>query len=85
MVRKRIMIVCEFCTRYEPDGKCGLGLKIPKRMGCSEFEPGIERFCADPKDFVSPRQIMEMATYFGMKGMELKKIKLMTAREESTR
>jgi hypothetical protein len=54
-------------------------------MGCAEFDPGIERFCADPKDFVSPRQIMEMATYFGIKGIELKKIKLMTAREESNR
>jgi hypothetical protein len=75
------MIVCDFCMRYGPDGKCELGLKIPKGMGCREFAPGMERFCADPKDFVSPRQIIEMATYFGIKGMELKKIKLMTARQ----
>ncbi len=80
-----MMIVCEFCKRYEKDGKCGLGLNIPKGMGCREFEPGIERFCSNPKDFVNPRQIIEMATYFGIKGVELKKIKLMTAREESTR
>lgn len=79
------MIVCDFCMRYEPDGKCGLGLKIPNGMHCREFDPGIERFCADPKDFVSPRQIIEIATYFGIKGIELKKIKLMTAREESDR
>jgi hypothetical protein len=69
--------------RYEPDGKCGLGLKIPKGMGCREFDPGIEKFCADPKDFVSPRQIIEMATFFGFKGIELKKVKLMAARQES--
>lgn len=79
------MIICEFCTRYRPDGECELGLSIPKRMGCREFDPGVERFCADPSDFVSPRQIVEMASYFGIKGMELKKVKLMTAREESIR
>jgi hypothetical protein len=79
-----MMIICEFCLRYEPDGKCRLGLKIPKGMSCREFEPGIERFCSNPQDFVSTRQIIEMATYFGMKGMELKKIKVMTAREEDT-
>jgi hypothetical protein len=80
-----MMIICDFCVRYEPDGLCRIGLKIPKGMGCREFEPGIERFCSDPKDFVSPRQIVEMATHFGMKGMELKKVKLMTVREESNR
>lgn len=79
------MIICEFCMRYEPNGKCGLGLTIPKRMGCREFDPGVERFCADPSDFVSSRQLVEMATYFGIKGMELKKIKLMITREESAR
>lgn len=79
------MIICEFCTRYELDGKCRIGLKIPKSMSCREFNPGIERFCSDPKDFVSPRQIIEMSTHFGIKGTELKKIKLMTAREESAR
>ncbi len=79
------MIVCDFCMRYERDGKCGLGLNIPKGMGCREFEPSIERFCANPKDFVSPRQIIQMATFFGIKGTELKKVKLMTAREETNR
>jgi hypothetical protein len=79
------MMICEFCMRYEPDGKCGIGLKIPSGMGCREFDPGMKKFCSDPKDFVSPRQIIEMATYFGIKGMELKKVKLMVAREESIR
>ena len=79
------MIVCEFCAQYKLDGECGLGLNIPKGMRCRDFEPGMERFCADSKDFVSPRQIIEMATFFGVKGIELKKIQLMAAREESTR
>jgi hypothetical protein len=80
-----MMIVCEFCSNYQPDGKCELGLSLPKGMGCQEFSPGIERFCAEPKDFVNPNQIIQMATFFGMKGRELKKVKLMAARAESAR
>jgi hypothetical protein len=72
-------------VRYEPGGKCALGLSIPKRMGCREFQPGVEKFCSNPNDYVSPQQIVEMSTYFGIKGIELKKIKLMIAREESSR
>jgi hypothetical protein len=79
------MIVCELCSHYLPNGECRLGLKIPKGMSCREFGPGIERFCADPKDFVSSGQIVQMATFFGIKGTELKKVKLMVAREESAR
>jgi hypothetical protein len=78
-----MMIVCEFCTEYKQDGECQLGLKIPKAMGCREFDPGMERFCSDPRDFVNPRQIIEMATFFGIKGMELKKVKRMAARADS--
>jgi hypothetical protein len=77
--------VCDFCTQYQRDGSCRLGLKIPKAMGCREFEPSLERFCSDPKDFVGPAQIAQMATFFGMKGSELKKVNLMAAREESAR
>jgi hypothetical protein len=62
-----------------------LGLNMPKSMGCREFDPGIEKFCADPKDFKSPGQIIEMATFFGIKGTELKKVKLIAKREESIR
>jgi hypothetical protein len=54
-------------------------------MSCHEFGPTLEKFCADAKDFVSERQIMGMATFFGMKGAELKKVKLMASREESAR
>lgn len=79
------MIVCDFCTQYQQDGRCRLGLNIPKAMGCREFDPSMERFCSDPKDFVSPAQIVQMATFFGIKGRELKKVNLMVAREESAR
>jgi hypothetical protein len=79
------MIVCEFCSHAKQDGKCGLGLNTPKGMSCREFGPSLERFCSNPNDFVSPRQIIQMAMYFGMKRTELKKVKLMAAREESTR
>lgn len=79
------MIICEFCRQYQQDAKCGLGLNLPKGMGCREFDPDMERFCSNPNDFVSPGQIVQMATFFGMKGRELKKVKLMAAREETLR
>lgn len=76
------MIICEFCLQFQKDGTCGFGLNIPKRMGCREFDPGIEKFCSNPNDFVSPSQITQMAGFFGMKGIELKKVKLMAAQAE---
>ena len=79
------MIVCEFCLQYKQDGGCGLGLKIPKSMTCREFGPTLEKFCSDSKDFVDPKQIIQMATYFGIKGPELKKVKVMAAREQTIR
>lgn len=79
------MIICDFCQYYRPDGQCHLGLKIPKAMSCREFKPALDRFCSDPKDFVNPAQIVQMATFFGMKGSELKKVNLMAAREEGAR
>jgi hypothetical protein len=75
------MTVCEFCQHYK-DGACNLGLDTPKTMSCREFSPGIERFCANPKDFVSSNQIIQMATFFGFHRVELKKIKLMALKEE---
>lgn len=77
------MRVCEFCLQFREDGTCFLGLPLPKTMTCREFGPALEKFCSDRKDFVDPRQIMQMATYFGIKGPELKKVKQMAAREES--
>lgn len=79
------MKVCDFCAQYRQDGSCQLGLNIPKTMGCHAFEPSLERFCSDPKDFVGPAQIIQMATFFGMRGSELKKVNRMAAREESVR
>lgn len=76
------MIICEFCLQFQKDGTCGYGLNIPKRMGCREFDPGIEKFCSNPNDFVSPGQILQMAGFFGLKGIELKKVKLMAAQAE---
>jgi hypothetical protein len=54
-------------------------------MACHEFLPGITQFCSDPKDFVNTNQIIEMARFFGFQKMELKKIGLMAAKEESAR
>ena len=51
-------------------------------MTCREFVPEMEKFCADPKDFVNPRQIVEMASYFGIGRTEMKKVKLMATRAE---
>ncbi len=79
------MKICDFCANFELSGVCRLGLPIPKSMTCREFGPTLEKFCADPKDFVDPRQIVQMATYFAIKGPELRKVKLMAAREESSR
>jgi hypothetical protein len=79
------MIICELCSHYDPSGECRLGLRKPKGMSCQDFRPTMEKFCSDPKDFVDERQIIGMATFFGMKGTELKKVKLMASREESAR
>lgn len=79
------MIVCEFCLQYVRDSECKLGLKIPKGMSCREFGPGMDKFCANPEDFVSPNQIIQMAQYFGFKGTELKKVKVMATAEETVR
>ncbi|HEX8556752.1 MAG TPA: hypothetical protein VF668_01545 [Pyrinomonadaceae bacterium] len=79
------MIICDFCKYYRQDAQCHLGLKIPKAMSCREFGPALESFCSDPKDFVSPAQLVQMATFFGMKGSELKKVGAMAAREEGAR
>jgi len=76
------MLICEFCVQQQQSGNCGLGLRIPKRMSCREFEPGIEKFCSNPGDFVGTGQILQMATFFGIKGTELKKITIMAERSK---
>jgi hypothetical protein len=74
------MPICEFCVHYSTAGACTLGLDIRKGMTCREFRPGMEKFCSNPKDFVSPEQIVQMATYFGIGRTELKKVRLMAAK-----
>jgi len=74
------MIVCEFCLHYSEDSTCRIGLNIPKGMKCREFAPGIEKFCANPEDFVSARQLVEMAMFFGLQSTELKKVKIVAER-----
>ena len=79
------MKVCEFCLHYSEEGACNLNLDLPKGMSCREFGPGIEKFCSNPKDFVSPSQIIGMATYFGFQKAELKKVRLMATMEDRAR
>ena len=55
-------------------------MDIPTTMRCREFTPGIEKFCANPADFVGPNQIVEMAKFFGVKSAELKKVRIMAER-----
>lgn len=78
-------MICEFCLHYTSDNACNLGLNKPKGMTCREFGPGLKKFCSEPKDFVSPAQIVEMAVFFGFQRTELKKVKLMAAQEEKLR
>jgi hypothetical protein len=75
------MAICEFCLNYTSEATCTIGLDVRKGMTCREFQPGMEKFCSDPNDFVSPNQIVQMATYFGMGRTELKKVRLMATRE----
>ena len=79
------MIACDLCTHSWQEGQCRLDLKIPKGMSCREYYPGMQKFCANPNDFVDSNQIVEMAKFFGLKGTELKKVKLMANRAESAR
>jgi|SRR5690242_9032332 len=79
------MRICDFCRQFRNNKECGLGLNLPKGMGCREFEPGIEQFCSNPSDFVNAGQIIQMATYFGIKGTELKKVKQVAAQEGELR
>ena len=40
----------------------------------------MEKFCAEPTDFVSVYQIVEMAKFFGLEKTELKKVKIIAER-----
>ncbi len=77
------MIICEFCRQFQGADKCGFGLRIPKKMSCGEFDPGIEKFCSDPNDFTNAGQIVQMASFFGIKGREMKRVRAMAALAET--
>jgi hypothetical protein len=78
------MIICDFCLHYRQDLKCQLGLNIPKGMTCGQFDASLKEFCSNPNDAVSADQIIKMATFFGVKRTELKKVRLMALREEKS-
>ena len=77
------MIICDFCLQFKEGDKCGLGLRIPKTMSCAEFDPGMEKFCSDPNDFTNEGQIVQMASFFGIRGREMKKVRAMAAQAET--
>lgn len=79
------MPICEFCLNFTSAGACTIGLDVRTGMTCREFRPGVEKFCSDPKDFVGPDQLVQMATYFGIGRTELKKVRLMATREGKRR
>jgi hypothetical protein len=43
-------------------------------MKCADFTPGIERFCSTPTDYTGREQLKQMASFFGIKGKELKRV-----------
>ena len=79
------MTICEFCGLFSSEETCKLGLRLPKRMACKEFDPIFVKFCSNPTDFVDAAQIKQMSVYFGMKGQELKKIDVMVTKEKAAR
>ena len=76
------MIICEFCLQ-QVGGQCKFGLRIPKSMSCREFDPGVERFCSNPSDFTNAGQLVQMASFFGIKGREMKKVRAMATLVET--
>ena len=79
------MTLCEFCLNHTSDGRCKLGLNIPKGMSCHDFQPELQKFCSDPNDFTGPSQLIQMATFFGLQKSELKKVRQMANREAGVR
>ena len=71
------MTLCELCTLQAADKSCMNGLSLPTKMRCSDFTPGIERFCATPADYARKDQVYQMALFFGLKGKELKRVQTM--------
>ena len=68
------MTLCEFCVLQQPDARCSRGHRIPKKMKCVDFTPGIERFFSTPGDYTGREQLKQMASFFGLTGKELKRV-----------
>lgn len=71
------MTLCELCTFQQADKQCAKDLPLPPKMRCSDFTPGMERFCATPADYANKGQRYQMALFFGLKGKELKRVQAM--------
>lgn len=68
------MILCELCTLQTTEKNCSRGHNTPTKMRCVDFTPGLERFFANAADYTGKAQITQMASYFGLKGKELKRV-----------
>ena len=77
--------LCGFCNERAGDGTCRLGRPAPRGMGCRDFAPAMAEFFANPGDFTGVSQVVQMATFFGLRGSELKKVKLMASTAEHLR
>ena len=77
--------LCGFCSERLADNSCRLGLNAPRAMSCRDFAPAIEEFCSTATDFTGSAQVVQMATFFGLRGTEMKKVREMAAREEARR
>ena len=77
--------LCEFCTERASDATCRLGRPAPRGMGCRDFAPEMAEFFTNPSDFIGVHQVVQMATFFGLRGTEMKKVKLMATRAEQKR
>ena len=79
------MAICDYCVERRPDGRCNYGLSAPRGMSCKYFNTNIEKFCANPADFVDAAQIVAIATFFQFKRSAMKKIIVMAQRETVVR
>lgn len=68
------MTLCELCVQQKAEGQCGLGRRIPLKMRCADFTPGIEKFCGKRSDYTGQAQLRQMAIFFGLSGVELNRV-----------
>ena len=71
--------LCEFCSERDAGGSCRLERPTPRAMGCRDFAPEMANFFANPLDFTGLAQVVQMATFFGLRGSEMKKVRAMAA------